>query len=662
MAYKGNQAPIPLGQLGLRTDDPMSNIPPNAAIKAYNVDFFSSRLEKAKGSRIYNSTPIPDSIVGVQDWFPSPTSQRLIAVTEGGSIYRDTGSATFGGNTPIKTGLGTLDNSVFFTSGGAEDASAIKKLFIYTDTNQIQVIAGDAATTRNIAFPSPDWSNSSGRFATVGVIFQNRHVVACKHNIYLSNSFLQNSIDPITGDPSEGQPSWSARITATTTNSPTGYWSVVDYPGSGITHFIVDLREFGTNTTIDTYNTTGYETSHQFTSLSLVNGTQYYMRVRGYDAANVLKSNNNSDNFTVSTGATELLLTVFGHEDFRTADAANPGRDAVIFSVFPGEADEIVALTVYKGRLFIFKRPFGVYYLETNNSPLPENWALAKLTDSFGVASNHAIIQPLDDLVAGNTVNSITSLNATNALGGVESGDLLAINQVEQYFKSVFDSSGIPFMHALYYAEKKRAYFTGRASINSPNNLMLIVDAMRATPRLYFYNKDQPNCLALRRASDRIERPMYGADDGHVYLLEDNSYNVGGDAYPAEFQTPYIDFSYLDPNLSGKNKNFDFLEVQFIATGNWSFYVDVYIDNRFSETLNYKQSAGASLDSFILDTDRLAIEYTQNQRVPLHGSGRRISLRIYNNNLNEFFRVEKLIINFRLSGEQQTGISGTYSI
>lgn len=658
MGYKGNTAPIPLGQLGLRTDDSMTSLPPNAAIKANNVDFFSSRLEKSKGSTRYNTNTLSGAVEGIFDWWPVPTSQRCIAATIDGNVYRDTGSGTF---SIIKSGLNALSNACFFTAGGQEASPNNRKLFLFSALNQVQVLDGDGSSMHTIAYPALDWI--SGSYPTVGVIFQNRLVAASKHFIYLSNSFTRNTA--LSGTiPIDNIPTWNLITLPVTTSSPVLDWTSTTYNGSGVTNYIITLKRTSDNAVISGPTAIGNVTSYVFTGLALVNGISYYATLQAYTSGAVLVYTVNSQSFTVDTSATGLGVnySTYGHEDFRTSNASDTTKDAAFFEVFPGEGEEIISLNVYKGRLFIFKRPFGVYYINTNNSVVPVDWGIQKLTDSFGIASAHAIIQPQDDLVVGNNTNSITSMQATQAFGDVKSGDILANNQIEQYYKSVTSTTGIPFMHAAYYAEKKKAYFTGRTLFGTNQNQILVIDVARNNSRFSLETKDQPTCLGLRKGTDNIQKPFYGSDNGNIYLMEGTSYNVNGAPYLAEFQTPYTDLSYVDPSLASKSKIFDFLEVQFVSTGNWAFFVDVFCDNRFVETLTYNQQAGAALDTFILDVDRLAVEYTQELRLPMHATGRRISLRIYNNGLNQFYRVEKLIVSFRVSAEQQAGITGNFSV
>jgi hypothetical protein len=118
MAYTGEQIPIPLGQLGLRTDDPTTSLPANAAIKANNISLYSGRVEKMLGTTQFNTQTLDGAVVGVFDWWPTPVAQRTIAATSNGSIYRDMGGGDFNSATPIATGLGALTPNVQFVTGG----------------------------------------------------------------------------------------------------------------------------------------------------------------------------------------------------------------------------------------------------------------------------------------------------------------------------------------------------------------------------------------------------------------------------------------------------------------------------------------------------------------------------------------------------------------
>lgn len=527
MAYVGSSIPIPLGELGIRTDAPMTSLPPNALLKANNVSLYSGRIEKARGTTKYNPVALPSNeVVCVFDWFPTTADQRLIAVTSDGKIWRDTGDRTFSSNTPIENLATAVTTDTHMVTGGQEEAGADKKLFILTGAKQIQVITGDGASTTDLALPSPDWSASD--FPTFGIIYQGRLCV------------MNSQADP-------------HRI----------YFSTLD-----------------------------------------------------------------------------------DHEDFTTASPPT-------FAVFPGEGDGILSAAVYRGLLFIFKRPYGVYILN-GTDPVTANWTLTRYSDSFGVDSPHAVLQVLTDLIAANSFGSYTSLQASDAFGNFEAGDILANNLVEDYIRTLFNSAGLPYSQCVYYPEKKLAYFTGQASSLDIRNQMLVMDVARDQLRFTVDTKERPNCLALRKDVSSIQRPMCGDKEGFVWLMDQNTYNRDGEPYIGEFQTAYTDFSFASSELGSKNKIFDFLEVNYVATGNNTFMCDIYVDGSFRQTLEFAQRYGAVLDSFILDVDALAGDPAgSSNRKPLRScTGKRISFRFYNNAFNEAFKIERIIVSFRLSAEQ----------
>lgn len=340
------------------------------------------------------------------------------------------------------------------------------------------------------------------------------------------------------------------------------------------------------------------------------------------------------------------------HEDFA-------GGGALTFSIFPGEGDRLSGAFNFNGRLFLLKAPFGVYYLD-DSQPSSANWAIRKISSSYGTASNHSIVVALRDVLAGNATGSITSVAATEKFGDIESGDILSILRIEDYMRQITSSSAVSSMSSVYYQEKKQAFFSYQSTSGINQDRLLIVDLGKQTPRAYLYDKDQPSCLALRKDDDNIARPIYGNDEGYVYQMDNRATrDVGGSGYTGVFQTPHIDFSYVDPSLSSKNKIFQFLEIVFEPTGSWDVDVEVYIDDELVETIQFAQATGPTLGDFVLDVDTLTGTSPQAIRKPLHGMGRRISFKIKNANVGENFKIQNLNVSFKVSSEQQVGFANS---
>lgn len=335
-----------------------------------------------------------------------------------------------------------------------------------------------------------------------------------------------------------------------------------------------------------------------------------------------------------------------------TANHENFTSNNLIQYIFPGEGGEITGAFVFRGRLFAFKEGGFVYYLDDSDVD-SDNWVWSKLANNFGLASSHGIVQVANDMIAMNESGSPVSYEAVQNFGDIESADILRLLQIEEYYRNSTSLSGIRSTHALYYEAKKQLFFTTRTSYRTTNNALLHIDMNRENPRAALWTKDQVNCLAQRKDVNKVLRPVYGAEDGYVYLMDQEDRLTGSTAYTGEFKTSHTDFRFAGEDLASRNKLFDFLAVEFIPQGTWNLEVDVYIDGSFSETINFSMDVrDDGLGSFTLDTDLLGREETQTIQKPLHGSGRRISFHCKQSGSNQNFAIASLSVGFRVSGEQ----------
>lgn len=521
MAYVGQVAHIPLGQLGLLTDVPPGEVPRGALIRANNISFETGTITKAPGSLRYNTQVLPAGIVALFDWWPNTTTQRLIAACSDGNIYRDIGDRVFSGATPIATGLGTLNPRSMFVEGGNETAGRDKKLFFFSGgLAQVKVLSGDGSTFATISNPAVDWVTPN--FPTVGLIHRNR------------------------------------------------LWA--------------------------------------------------FMGQRAYASDTANHENHTSNNLTQN--------------------------------IFPGEGGSVLGVKVFKGRLFAFKEGGFVYYLDDQDTD-SDNWVWRKLASNFGLSSPHGTIEVINDMIAVNESGSPISYNAVNALGDIESADVLRLLQIENYFRNSTSLTGVDGLHALYYEAKKQAFFTFRSSYRTNNDRLFHIDFNRESPRACFWTKDQADCLAVRKDINKILRPIYGSSDGYVYLMDREDRLVGSSSYTGEFKTGHMDFRFLDERIAAKNKLYDFIDIEFVPQGSWNLEIDVYIDGTFSETISVLMDVrDDGLDTFTLDTDPLGREEAQVIRKPLHGSGRRISFHCRQSGSNQNFSIASLSVGFRMSAEQ----------
>jgi hypothetical protein len=353
---------------------------------------------------------------------------------------------------------------------------------------------------------------------------------------------------------------------------------------------------------------------------------------------------------------TILASTIADQEDFQTLPGG-PATDYVLpFVVFPGEGERFVTGWVFRGKLFMAKYPSGVYMLVDDDADY-NNWYFKKISGSIGCASGHSSLETTDDMYLANQHGTVTSLVAAFQLGDVKLTDVISTMRAEQFVTENLNRAVHSCRYAVFHKDSKVAYFSYAAHDSATANRILALDFNNQRAKLHLISKDSLNSLLLLKGNEGRDVPAYTADDGFIYTMDASDRDVGGNAFEFEFRLPQTGLGFKG------NKLFDFLEVEAEHTGRWKLYCDVFLDDTFSETVNFDMSQGAVLranvldaDCFQLDKDRLMGRQTRSQRKQLHGRGERISLRFYStNSTDQNFRICKIILNVRAGNEDQTG-------
>jgi hypothetical protein len=525
--YDGNAFPIIFGPSGLHTDDPPSLTPANHLSRAENVELRNGYIEKATGSVRYNTSSLGSGVAVVFDYWPTIIDQFLVAVTKDGKVWRfrnpDTATEiTAAGDAPSAI---QPSSQTHIVTGGAEETSNNKKLFIFNGDDPIQVISGTAMTRSNLSRPATEWEANS--YPTFGVVHRNR------------------------------------------------------------------LYVFGSK---------------------------------------------NDPHRSYASLATD-------HEDFTT--------DPMTFQIFPGEGEFVQTAFTFKGRLFCMKYPMGLYYLEDSSTDETE-WFWRRVQTSVGASSIHGAIEVLNDALIMNPTASITSIGATQEFGDVKSADVLSAMRMSKSVRDLVNPEGAKDCWAIYYDDKKIAMFTYRSAGSIQNDRILFIDFnIPSQPRAIWDSRDQANCLAQRKDSLGIMRPMYGSNDGYIYLMDQVDRMVGSSGFEGLFQTQVMDFRERYPEQAHLDKNFHFLECEFLQSGEWNVDVDIYINGEFSETVSFKQLKQPGMGRFRLDKNRLdsggSFRYTKE----IHGQGRTIAFVVRNDGDYETFKIASLTVYFKFADVEQ---------
>ncbi len=335
-----------------------------------------------------------------------------------------------------------------------------------------------------------------------------------------------------------------------------------------------------------------------------------------------------------------------------TGDHENFATNGLVEPIYPGEGGELRGAYVYKGRLFAFKDG-GFTYMLNDSSTTEAEWYWDKIANNFDLAAPNAVTEALDDMIAGNSTGTLTSYAASQKLGSIEAADIIQGMQFESFLRGSTSKVGVPFQHVLYYAEKKLLLATYRSAYYTYNDMLIVTDFARNDRlRPAFWIKGSPQCLALYKDENGIERPMYGDKDGYLVLMDREDRTEGGTAYVGEFQIPHLDFSHLGQEFSAANKHFDHLSVQYSPESTGNLSCDYYIDGKYIDTISFPmvQFTEPQLDVLLLSTDRLAQGNTESALKRIRGTGRTFSARFYQSGSNQSFQISAVTVFFRPGG------------
>lgn len=164
MAFRALIATIPIGLSGFNGSKNAAKLGPGHFSYVEGVDIDGEVLVKDGGAEKLNVSALAAAVLSGMHWTPAPGNLNDVVVLANGQIRRDVGLGTF------PTLMATINAPVLypphFVKAGGEAVGATRKLFVFSDSDQVQVISGTAATANDISTPPADWAAS---FPTFGV-------------------------------------------------------------------------------------------------------------------------------------------------------------------------------------------------------------------------------------------------------------------------------------------------------------------------------------------------------------------------------------------------------------------------------------------------------------------------------------------------------------
>lgn len=165
MAFRGVQATLPVGLQGLHGSRNPSKLGPGHLFEVEGVDFDGDVLIKDGGAQKLNANALgaPSLVMAGINWSPASGESDDIVVLDNGEILKDSGAGTFA--TTLTTITPPTIFPPYFAAGGGETVGEPRKLFICSESDQMQIVSGTGNTATDISDPAADWSGGFPIFA-----------------------------------------------------------------------------------------------------------------------------------------------------------------------------------------------------------------------------------------------------------------------------------------------------------------------------------------------------------------------------------------------------------------------------------------------------------------------------------------------------------------
>lgn len=337
--------------------------------------------------------------------------------------------------------------------------------------------------------------------------------------------------------------------------------------------------------------------------------------------------------------------TASDHEDFTSAGSGT-------INVYPGDGEKMVGAISFRGQIVAFKRPRGVYLIDTRDATA-STWSVLKHNSNIGLAGPRSLTQV--DLPDHDDILFMDQFGTFRLLSEVfqetkGTRDISTPRGIDEWMRSNMNYAYADEARMTYYAVKREVHVSIVAGTATSLNRRVVID-MNRPDMVRFRISDRDTVIGdtwLQKDSNGIERLTMGDETGRVWTLDQTSRTKGG-AYTAVAQTPHHDMGHVDPSLPTMRKRFKFLELEFIEAGNHDLYADIYIDERFSETVTFNM--GDLGDSFTYTFPMVFRGDGTIRRVRrrIRGSGHRVSIQFRNDGDDEDFKVGRIFVGFATS-------------
>jgi hypothetical protein len=574
--------------------------------------------ETEPGTRMMVEFPLQDSpVVGtIHQYFPYPDTSRMVACGRDGTIHISQDD----GRTYMRLVAGLKpDRLMVPVECGSEIAGYPPKLILFGG-GPPQVLSGDATTDTGLADPTVPLGATV--LETEGAINLGQH----DYTYVFGNARGETAAGPVTSVViANGN---RARVQLFVPTGPDGttfrriFRSIAYDPGTALITpppiFLHTLDDNGTTDYTDNFSDgqTGNDGTETHRVAPVYNSTRSVHRISRPPLDWSL------DNQPTAGFLMEGRLACFGntnnvhvlyvssrtdHEDF----LSNP----ITIPIFTGKGDGITAGVSWRGQGWIYKKPRGIYRIDTSSLDVTQ-WTVNEHTNAVGCVGPLAITviqgsdqsQFYDDVIFIAPDGSWHRMSKTAAyqLGDVNASSI-SQETYAQFLEDNVDKGRLPFCQLIYFDQIEELWggFSKKGSL--VNNLRLKMNIKRLPDfGIRFHHSTFPECegLCLHINIDGSRTPIASGSGGIIKLCYQAIYADVNVPYRSEWETWDDNFQHLGDQYKVSQKNYHFLIVEGLPVGAWFLTIDVYIDGVLQPTQLKIPLQGKS-SSFILDQSYL---------------------------------------------------------
>ena len=347
------------------------------------------------------------------------------------------------------------------------------------------------------------------------------------------------------------------------------------------------------------------------------------------------------------------------HENFLRYDPANISSELLpSIDINPGEGDEIRgAISMGTTRLFVFKYPAGIYFVDTTSITSYFTPVTTVRTD-IGLAGPAAITK-----VGGLGTWFIGADGHIYSLEMISNPDIDPLDasitakmQLNKWINDNVNLTRAKWFRLIYDNSRKEVWAIYSSSSATSNDLALIIDVrdpsnpkVSVDQRGNFYNA----AWVSRNSATQKQNLLLAGTSGRSYVANDDDNVIGTSTpYTSTLRIPDTDFSWYNSKLGSYSKRFDWFELVYNGVATSTLNIDTYIDGIYYKTYTttigtdqYTLGVG-SANPFILGTATLYAAGISKKKIKIGGLGKRFGFRLRSNNINDDFNVSRIFVHF----------------